>query len=336
MRDNNPLISVIVPIYNVEQYLNKCIRSIINQSYQNLEIVLVDDGSPDRCPEMCDAWAMRDKRITVVHQKNRGLAGARESGVKSSHGKYVLFVDADDWILPSLVEDAISVAIKFDADAVFYGYQRIPDTVNAQNVQSTTMCFPITGCASGKMALQTLFEGKLHWNVWQIMCRRSVLLHVTFPVGIMMGEDLAATCQILGEAESVAFIPKTNYCYTMRKGASVSEATKSADKLLTTINDLDSVRRQVFKYVECKYPILMEACLHIFYCIQYANLCYLGTCKIISKQARKKQFELEQSALEMYQQLSIHNFKDNIRAILIYTRLIRLRWIAKILVRHTT
>lgn len=335
MTDNDPLISVIVPIYNVEQYLDQCVRSIINQTYHNLEIILVNDGSPDRCPEICDKWSAYDKRIIAVHQKNRGLAGARESGVQMSHGEYVLFVDADDWILPSLVEDAVSAVTKFDADAVFYGYQRISDREAMQNMQPTAIHFPVVGCASGNKALQTLFEGKLHWNVWQIMSRRSILLRVTFPIGIMMGEDLVATCQILGEARSVAFIPKANYCYRMREDSSVSESTKSVDKILAMVDDLTLAQCQVLDYVERKHPMLKSYCLHTFYCLQYSNICFLSVCKIIPKHMKQKQIELERDALKTYIQLDTHDFKDIIRAILIYTHLVRIRWIANLLVRYT-
>ena len=94
----NSLISVIVPIYNVEKYLDKCVDSIINQTYKNLEIILVDDGSPDNCPKMCDDYAKKDSRIKVVHKENGGLSDARNAGMKVATGEYVSFIDSDDWI----------------------------------------------------------------------------------------------------------------------------------------------------------------------------------------------------------------------------------------------
>ena len=92
------LVSIIVPIYGVEEYLNKCINSIINQTYKNLEIILVDDGSPDKCPEICDAFEKKDDRIKVIHKKNGGLSDARNAGLDIAHGDYFVFVDSDDWI----------------------------------------------------------------------------------------------------------------------------------------------------------------------------------------------------------------------------------------------
>ena len=99
----NELISVIVPIYNVEKYLENCVNSILNQTYDNLEIILVDDGSPDRCPELCDKFAMLDNRIRVIHQQNGGLSKARNSGIDVARGKYLVFVDSDDTIENELI-----------------------------------------------------------------------------------------------------------------------------------------------------------------------------------------------------------------------------------------
>lgn len=117
----NPLISIIVPVFRVEKYLDKCIQSIINQTYKNIEIILVDDGSDDRCGEICDRYARIDKRIKVVHKKNEGLNNARKSGVKISTGKYIGYVDGDDWIEPDMYEALLYNAIKYNVDVVECG-----------------------------------------------------------------------------------------------------------------------------------------------------------------------------------------------------------------------
>lgn len=101
------MISVIIPIYKVEDYLDECIESVVNQTMKDLEIILVDDGSPDRCPQMCDEWAKRDSRIRVIHKPNGGLADARNAGIRASHGKYILPLDSDDLIAPTYAEKAV-------------------------------------------------------------------------------------------------------------------------------------------------------------------------------------------------------------------------------------
>ena len=97
-------ISVIVPVYKTEQYLNRCVQSITDQTYKNLEIILVDDGSPDNCPEMCDQWAKKDERIKVIHKRNGGLSSARNAGLDSATGDYIMFADSDDWMEPDMAE----------------------------------------------------------------------------------------------------------------------------------------------------------------------------------------------------------------------------------------
>ena len=96
------LISIIVPVYRVEPYLDRCVQSIVDQTYQNLEIILVDDGSPDNCPAMCDAWAAKDSRVKVIHKENGGLSDARNAGLAAAAGEYIGFVDSDDWISPDM------------------------------------------------------------------------------------------------------------------------------------------------------------------------------------------------------------------------------------------
>ena len=106
------LVSVIVPIYNVEKYLEKCIESIVNQTYKNLEIILVDDGSPDNCPAICDEWAQKDSRIKVIHKKNGGLSSARNAGLEVSNGEYISFVDSDDWLDENTFEEVYNNFLK--------------------------------------------------------------------------------------------------------------------------------------------------------------------------------------------------------------------------------
>ena len=121
------LISIIVPIYKVENYLIRCIESIVCQTYENIEIILVDDGSPDKCPMICDEWAKKDERIKVIHKKNGGLSDARNAGIVIAQGEFLLFVDSDDYIEKDLCESCMNVMDE-DIDIVAFNYRRVYDT----------------------------------------------------------------------------------------------------------------------------------------------------------------------------------------------------------------
>ena len=118
----NQLVTIVVPVYNVEKYLDRCVESIVNQTYTNLEILLIDDGSPDNCPRICDEWARRDSRIRVIHKENQGLGMARNTGIENATGEYICFFDSDDYVSPDLIRKALEKILQEQADIVIYGY----------------------------------------------------------------------------------------------------------------------------------------------------------------------------------------------------------------------
>ena len=120
--NSTPLVSVIVPIYNTEKYLDRCIKSIVNQTYKNLEIILVDDGSPDNCPSICDNWARIDSRINVIHQKNSGVSAARNAALDLASGEYIGFVDSDDFIEPDMYSLLVQKSVDTDAGCASCGF----------------------------------------------------------------------------------------------------------------------------------------------------------------------------------------------------------------------
>lgn len=119
------MVTVVIPIYNVERWLDRCVVSVVNQTYRDLEIILVDDESPDRCPQMCEDWAAKDSRIKVIHKKNAGLGMARNTGIEHATGKYIIFVDSDDYIEENTIEVCVAVAEKEQADIVSYGNDKV-------------------------------------------------------------------------------------------------------------------------------------------------------------------------------------------------------------------
>lgn len=122
------LVTVVLPIYNVEKYLNRCIESVVNQTYRNLEILLIDDGSPDNCPRICDEWALKDERIRVIHKENGGLGNARNTGIENATGEYICFFDSDDYIALDTIEKIYGLAQIKEAQIVVFGF----NTVNSK------------------------------------------------------------------------------------------------------------------------------------------------------------------------------------------------------------
>ena len=153
---NNDLISVIVPCYNVEKYLKKCVESIVNQSYQNLEIILVDDGATDGTPALCDELAKTDDRIKVLHKVNGGLSDARNAGFATASGKYVAFFDSDDWVEPDTIKIAYDKITANNSDLVVWGY--VADFVDGdERVLNSRKCVVSGICALGN-------DNKVLWN----------------------------------------------------------------------------------------------------------------------------------------------------------------------------
>jgi len=194
-------ISVIVPVYNMEPYLQKCLDSIIAQSYSNLEIILIDDGSTDKCPQICDEYAAKDSRIKVIHKKNGGVASARNAGLKISTGEYIAFVDSDDWIETTMYSDLLDVCLNHNCDYVGCSSQ-------------------VCGEKSGQIKFLTANEyfadylnGKMFLTVWSRLCKREVCIDVEFPENRLWCEDGFVALPTLERAKKIAFLEKPLYNY---------------------------------------------------------------------------------------------------------------------------
>lgn len=133
MSDTNALVSIIVPVYGTEDYLPSCLDSVCSQTYTDIQIILVDDGSPDKCPQICDSYAERDSRITVIHQENKGVSGARNNGLRCATGEYIMFVDSDDELYPDAVDILVQDACKHNADIVWAPFKNSPSDNDSED-----------------------------------------------------------------------------------------------------------------------------------------------------------------------------------------------------------
>ena len=211
-----PLISVVVPVYKVEAYLDQCVKSILCQSYENLEILLVDDGSPDRCGEICDQYARQDPRVTVVHKENGGLSSARNAGIEKARGEYIAFVDSDDWIEPDAYRDMLSLAEKTGASMVCAGRY---DFSESTGIRETGLCPRQQEVLTAEEMLKRLFV----WNqcdsaAWDKLYRRELFEGIRYPEGKHY-EDIPTTYLVIEKAGQVAMLPEPIYNYRHREGS---------------------------------------------------------------------------------------------------------------------
>lgn len=210
------LISVIVPVYKVEPYLDKCVRSIVDQTYQNLEIILVDDGSPDRCGVMCDAWAAKDSRIKVIHKKNGGLSDARNAGLAVATGEYIAFVDSDDWVDPNYLHH-LHRAIRDTGAGISACGIRI--TAENEQVPPVPACDVSPEVCSAEEAIGGILRGEGFRAVaWNKLYHRTYLEGESYPVG-KYHEDEFFTYRILAKADRLAYVELPLYCYLQRAGS---------------------------------------------------------------------------------------------------------------------
>lgn len=205
------LVSIVVPIYKVEKYLEKCVNSILRQTYRNLEIILVDDGSPDQSGIMCDEYAGKDSRVHVIHKDNGGLSDARNVGAREASGKYLLFVDSDDYIAEELVEKTVNAAEKTNSDIVLFDYFCVEgdrEEVRTNNIVPGK----VVNIRSEKELLL------IPPASWLKLFRREFYEQagICFPKGVYY-EDLGTTPKFLLEAERVVYLPEILYYYMVRK-----------------------------------------------------------------------------------------------------------------------
>lgn len=222
------LISIIVPVYNVGEYLCECVDSILSQTYQNSEIILVDDGSTDNCPELCDSYASRDSRIKVIHQVNQGLSAARNKGFEASRGNYIAFVDADDMIFGTYIEKLYSLIIKNDAQIAICSYTRAQNGLDEKTVVEEYIL------TSEKMLKE--WHGKrksIETVVWNKLYSREIFENFEhskiFPEG-KTHEDIYTSHLFVNLAETVAITNKKMYFYRKREKSISRTYTKEAAK----------------------------------------------------------------------------------------------------------
>ena len=253
------MISVIVPVYNVESYLRRCIDSIINQTYRNIEIILINDGSTDNCGAICDEYAVLDERITAIHKSNGGLSDARNAGIDIAKGEYLAFVDSDDFITKDACEYLLYQATTYNADIVtgiIKQYSHLSEvelfTDEAETVEQL----------DSEQALKELFmQKKTYTTACSKLYRKHLFSKRRYPVGLLC-EDLATTYLLIDSADKIVISNKVIYWQYVRDGSISNSKYTEQYWPLMTVND------EILSFTEKRYPALVPyAKMHYISCI---------------------------------------------------------------------
>lgn len=218
------VISVIIPIYNAEKYIRQCLNSVINQTYKDIEIICIDDGSVDATPTILDEYAQMDMRIKVIHKINEGLAAARKDGIALACGKYIAFVDSDDWVSPYMYEKMYSYAQEHDVDAVSCGFYSVKNN----------SCFEVLpGIKSGiyrdegnSTIVEQMYsiekaKNIINWNYWTYLFKKEKIYSYVMNVpSVEQGEDMVAIWSFLVNAKKIYIINEALYYYRVSEGSS--------------------------------------------------------------------------------------------------------------------
>ena len=222
-----PLISIIVPIYKVEPYLRRCLDSIVNQTYTNLEIILVDDGSPDNCPQICDEYAAKDNRIVVIHKENGGLSDARNAGLDICRGEYVSFVDSDDWVADIYIEVMLKAIKDNMATMAITDFSRTSQTFSTSYSHYDISHVEILNHIEATKKLWSEHISAFT-TVWGALYKTNLFKRIQFPKG-RIHEDLYVSFQLLYTSNKTVFIDIPLYFYFYRDD-SITE--KNPDSLV--------------------------------------------------------------------------------------------------------
>lgn len=283
------IISVIVPIYKVEKYLNRCIDSIIGQTYTNLEIILVDDGSPDKCPKICDEWAKKDQRIKVIHKKNGGLSDARNAGMKIVTGDYIAFVDSDDWIHVQMYQRMVHLLEKTDADVC-------ECNIKKANKKVDNICFSAkeTGQVLTKLeCLYGVIEQTVQPVVWNKIYRREIVDNLQFKKG-KYNEDEFWTYLALDRITKMVQLDEELYYYFYREDSIINEtySLRRLDGLEARYKRMNYLKKYPDIYGKAKRNLVFDCMYHY-----QKGLSYLS---------KSEQYELRQRVEMYFKNISIN------------------------------
>ena len=245
---NNPLITIIIPVYNAKKYLRDCIESILSQTYHNLEIILVDDGSTDSSEKLVDDYAKTDKRIKAIHQKNMGLSGARNTGLKHATGKYVTFVDSDDRIDPNMVKNLLNALLDAHADIAVCSFK---ETYPNGKTKGFNKNYPKQVFTTETALSNMLQENGFMVSTTMKLFPTSYFKDIKFPID-KLHEDVGTTYKLIMKAKTIVFIPNEYYIYVHHNNSIINQTFDERKFNLIELTD------QMCDDIDRHYPNLQD------------------------------------------------------------------------------
>lgn len=251
----NGKVSVIIPIYQVERYLERCIKSVINQSYKNIEIILIDDGSTDRCPTICDEYAQEDSRIIVIHKQNGGLSSARNTGLSVCNGDYISFIDSDDYIDEHMIEVMVKKIEITNSDIVCCGFYFETDNGYFSKSSMPNLILDRSN------AIDALIENTyLNHYSWNKLYKKKVFKNVYFPEGKLF-EDIRTTYKLFLNADKVCLIDEYLYHYQIRSNSIISSS--KGDRVFEIFNAYQILKHDLIKRYPDKKTLIIKSEMNI-------------------------------------------------------------------------
>ncbi len=254
------LISVIVPVYKAEKYLNQCVESILNQTYRNLEVILVDDGSPDECPEICDAWAKKDNRVKVIHQLNSGGGKARNVALACAKGDYITFVDSDDYISVDMFQ-TLSKYFDEEIDIVECNYTNTDN--DCAEFDDLNLPIQIEEYSSFEAMKKNIEDHIFRQLIWNKMYRREVIGQVRFPEGKKIDDEFW-TYQVIGNAKKLRRIDKAFYAYRQQPNSVMHllDTKKRFQAIEAKCNRHEYIKEQMPELIEDSLVNIWFTCMY--------------------------------------------------------------------------
>ena len=244
-------ITIIIPVYNVENYLDECIQSVLKQTHKNFEIILVDDGSTDKSGCICDAYKEKDDRIQVIHKQNGGVSEARNTGMALAKGEYIAFLDSDDLVHPKMYEFLLQAMIDYDADLVSCGYKTFCDEEELSNNFTDMHRYTFSKLEDRQDYLSNFLDGNFVHYVWKSLYKKEFLTGLRFEVGKRL-EDIMFNAKLSQKLSKRVVIADKLYFYRIRSGSIMHSNPKFF------LEQIDAMEYNITHFISCEKPAFVQ------------------------------------------------------------------------------